>query len=371
MTSFDPALVKRARDWMATAALPLWTERGLDPDGGFIENLSFEAKPQPGAKRVMVQARQIYSYRIAHELKLLPGDRARKIAVGGARFMARAYSLPTGAVVHSVSSAGRHENTMSDLYGQAFALFGLANAYALEKDTAFVERAKSLVRYLKAERSVPAGGYTEVKTGKPTYESNPHMHLFEAVLAWAEVHDDPLWKTLSNEVLDLCLNRFIDRDTGLLAEFFDSEWKPLRSAAGTFVWEPGHQYEWSWLMGRAERILKRDVGETRRKLFTHSENHGIWRERGIAYDEMWSDFTPKLRSSRFWPQCERIKAAVSLRETRAADEAVTALFRYLDTPVPGLWFDRWMEDGSFPRDVPAKSSSLYHIIGALAEYVRG
>ena len=46
-----------------------------------------------------------------------------------------------------------------------------------------------------------------------------------------------------------------------------------------------------------------------------------------------------------------------------------ALFRYFDLPVRGLWFDTWEENGNF-REQPVKSSSLYHIIGAISEYQR-
>ncbi|MGK4422566.1 AGE family epimerase/isomerase, partial [Klebsiella pneumoniae] len=69
------------------------------------------------------------------------------------------------------------------------------------------------------------------------------------------------------------------------------------------------------------------------------------RRANALIDQVWSDFRPKLRTARFWPQCERIKAAVRLGRSGDAHEGVTALFRYFAPSPRGLWFDTWEEDG--------------------------
>ena len=45
----------------------------------------------------------------------------------------------------------------------------------------------------------------------------------------------------------LCLDRFIDRDTAALREFFASDWTPMPGTPGE-VLEPGHHYEWAFLL---------------------------------------------------------------------------------------------------------------------------
>jgi len=50
------------------------------------------------------------------------------------------------------------------------------------------------------------------------------MHLFEAALAWIEVDTDPVWRELAEKVFTLCRDKFVDKETGLLAEQFDSDW---------------------------------------------------------------------------------------------------------------------------------------------------
>jgi mannose-6-phosphate isomerase len=46
--------------------------------------------------------------------------------------------------------------------------------------------------------------------------------------------------------------------------------------------------------------------------------------------------------------------------------AADGLLRYLDCPVPGLWYDRIDADGKIV-DEPAPASSFYHLVAAIAE----
>jgi mannose-6-phosphate isomerase len=44
--------------------------------------------------------------------------------------------------------------------------------------------------------------------------------------------------------------------------------------------------------------------------------------------------------------------------------ATKALWRYLETPVAGLWRDRMRQDGSFDEE-PSPASTFYHLICAI------
>ncbi|MCC7268557.1 MAG: N-acylglucosamine 2-epimerase, partial [Caulobacteraceae bacterium] len=46
-----------ARQWLFDEALPLWAERGLDPAGGFHDQLDDTGQPVAAPKRARVQAR--------------------------------------------------------------------------------------------------------------------------------------------------------------------------------------------------------------------------------------------------------------------------------------------------------------------------
>lgn len=366
------------KTWMLEHALPLWARAGLDDSdrGGFYESLNFSGEPEGLPRRALVQARQIFSFRTALELKAIDAAMATKAIHSGLQYLMQKYSLPSNAFSHSVTMEGKPVNAIPELYTQAFALFGMANAYAVQPHPATKARAKALLQYLNSERKLADGGFAELINDQIAYEANPHMHLFEAAIYWMEVDPDPEWRTLADSILELCLSRFIDPTTGFLAEHFDEKWQPLK-VEGRFVFEPGHQYEWAWLMGRYEKITKRDLLSARTKLFDLSEQFGILASRKAVIDEAWSDGLPKLKTSRFWPQCERIKAAMQLardpritnsaKYTLAAYQSVETLMKFFDTPRMGLWYDTWTDSGEFKAS-SAKASSLYHIIGAYAEF---
>lgn len=345
--------------------------------GGFYEGISFAGEPLDIPRRAMVQARQIYSLRTAEKLGLShPASLPRLVQRGTANLLTR-YSLPSGAFLHSLDREGRPVETQSELYTQAFVLFGLAHAYSLDQDARILDRARALLRYLQTERRAAGGGYSEWSKQGTVYASNPHMHLFEAALAWMAVDKGREWRALADELLELCRTKFIQAPSGILAEHFREGWR-VKQEAGRFVFEPGHHFEWAWLMMMYEDLTGIALGPVYRRLIEIGETRGIAPGGSVVCDEVWSDFAPKKKTSRYWPQCERIKAAVQLaargsadekaRFARVADTTLATLFLYLDAPVAGFCYDHMLENGQFADD-PPKASFLYHVVNALDEYI--
>ena len=369
------ALIEKSMNWLSESVFPLWLDKGFDSTSGvFIESLNSNFQPTTASRRAMVQARQIYSCTEALKMKILSPDVVIPLIEKATSNLIRVYSLPSGAFLHTIDSQGNPDNLQSELYTQAFVLFGLARSYALLKNEFYKKRALELVNYLNSERKAANGGYTEIKNGQILFQSNPHMHLFEAVIEWARIDNEPVWKNLCENIFNLCEKHFIDSKTGFLAEHFDEEWKPLLQN-NRFIFEPGHQYEWAWLFIQFEKTCATPVGALPEQLFKNGELYGIKKSEGLAFDEIWSDHQIKKASSKFWPQSERVKAAleIGLRSTDrkkyalVADEAMQALWVFLDNAPKGLWLESKLEDGSFTKQ-DAKASSLYHIINAMSEY---
>jgi mannose-6-phosphate isomerase len=191
------------------------------------------------------------------------------------------------------------------------------------------------------------------------------MHLLEAALAWAAVDSDPVWTELADEVVKLCLTHFIDAKSGAVREFFVSDWSPVLGMAGRIA-EPGHQYEWGYLLNRWAAATHRPQPLAIERMVIFADKYGLDSARGVAMNTISTNGSPQDRGIRLWPQAERIRAYSVVRSSRRRlPEAVGGLVRHLETVRRGLWIERFDTDGR-PLSAPSPATSLYHIVGAVS-----
>jgi mannose-6-phosphate isomerase len=119
-----------------------------------------------------------------------------------------------------------------------------------EDDPVAEDLARRIAIALNSAYSHPMGGYFDEVTSTEQC-SNPHMHLFEAFLAWAQLKrpGHEFWMERAYDLSVLALNKLILSESGCIPEFFDTTWKPVHKD-GLFIIEPGHQFEWSRLLAR-------------------------------------------------------------------------------------------------------------------------
>ncbi len=354
--------------WMRQSALPTWCTLGQNAEGGFEEMLAQDGRRLQTSRRAVVQARQLQVYAEAGRLGWSGPWRA---AITSGQDWTRQHLMKAdGRVRTRLSSSGAPEDDTTTVYDQAFHLFALAGI-SIAVPNGDVEAQADRLRDLLTAGMETAGGVVEA--GAHPYQANVHMHLLEAVLAWEDASDDRAWAKLADGIVALARGRFIDPSTGMLREFFSSDWSPAEGPDGSLV-EPGHQFEWAWLLARHARARADTEGlDVAWRLF-QAGLKGVDQARGVVIDAMDLDGSIRSARARLWPQTEWLKAALILASssddgrrdlclTQAA-RAQRALWRYL-TPV-GLWRDKMLENGDF-IDEPAPASSLYHIMAAFGQ----
>jgi mannose-6-phosphate isomerase len=374
----EPAVhesLARLKRWAAEKAYPLWWSKGADQEnGGFYEKLALDGSPLVLPKRARVQPRQIYSFSQAAKLGW-QGDALAAVR-HGVEFYIGNYRRPDGLFRTLVAPDGKALDESTAFYDQAFALFGLHSAYlALGKDPVYRDYARTLIAEWSRTHKHPVIGFEEAVPRVVPLCSNPHMHLFESCLAWLEEDPEGPWRDLATEIARLATTHFIDGKSGALREFFDGNWQPMPGQQGRIV-EPGHQFEWSWLLMRWSQVSGDDAAlKAGLRLVEIGETFGT-DDRGVAFNGLLDDFTPHDKKARLWPQTERLKAHCLAAELTGdakhwelAVAAASGLEKYFATPVPGLWRDIMNPDGSFIEE-PAPASSFYHIICSIAEFDR-
>ncbi len=375
-----PDSAVRLTDWLHRRTIPYWLRHGVDRnDGGFHEKLGPDRQPvSDTGKRVMVQARQLY---VAADHTLLTGSKdAHDAADGALRFMRDHCRHPDGGWRFRVARDGGPQDDTRDLYAHAFVLFALAWHHRLDPNGGAAQDAVATLAFLDEHMTHPGGGYHEAldAAGQPANgmrRQNPHMHLFEAFLEWITISDDPVWRARADAMAALFEERFyVD---GTLREFFADDLRPLDGDEGRLV-EPGHHYEWSWLLRRYGLL----IGESRHtvaanQLYRFAERYGIDPATGGVIDSVDCAGGIVQDSRRLWPQTEAIKAHAVSPTLRATDAAarlaaqVDSLFaHHLDGMPDGAWREHLdAGDALLVADLPA--SSLYHLAMTASELRRG
>ena len=355
--------------WLCQEALPLWSDAGWDGTShSFVERLDMFGRPIVEApRRVMVQARQICGYALAQHQGWI-ADAARLVGEGAASMVRRYYEADgQPGWVFSLASDGHVVDARRDLYAHAFVILALAKAAEVTCDQKYVYLAEETLSFIDAYMRTPkAGGYAESwPVSTQPRRQNPHMHLLEALLALWKVAPSERLIERASELVELLKTRWMHGP--VLVEFFDDSWAVR--GPGDLFFEPGHHFEWSWLLEDFGTIVSGEL-QTVKRLLEMAVAHGIGPDCRI-YDEVWANGAVSKASTRVWPYAEAAKAFTSplsgeLNRWKPDDFLHAMEKTFLDPARAGLWIEHLSaQDVPIVSFVPA--STLYHIAGAVAK----
>jgi len=213
------------------------------------------------------------------------------------------------------------------------------------------------------------------------------MHLLEALLAMHGATADTGFLDRARVIVDLFRHRFLDPGTGTLGEFFEADWSTAPGTAGQIV-EPGHHFEWVWLLRRYAEASGEDMRAEADALFafamSHGRDHAPGPAQGLAFDSVLrrgedarlGHGTSLDDNKRLWVQTEAIKAQLARLEGGPDPDAAAHLELLLErlfglylAVAPGNWQDHLDAAGQgFAETAPA--SSFYHLFLCLTEVLR-
>ncbi|MEM7662279.1 MAG: AGE family epimerase/isomerase [Pseudomonadota bacterium] len=359
------ALQRRAREaksWLFDASYPLWSREGV-AGTAFAEALDMtHAQLTSDTSRVRVQARQTYVFAKAGARGWDKSD-ARELTEFGLDVLRKQCRRPDGLFGRRLDSdGGGLTDDTADLYDTAFALLAFATSAANGTEMPILT---ALPETIKSELTHSEGGFRETIPDTEFRLQNPHMHMFEALLELSNVTRLQEHHEMADALQSLCLQHFIDKSTGTLGERFASNWQVPQGDAGNVV-EPGHHFEWAWLLNQHAQQSGGTCPDEARRLYEFGIS--TLDADGRAIQEVARNGTPHDASRRTWPQTEALKAHLAMwgsGDERAGERAVDSFDILMDeylTPEGG-WIDHYSGDGQvLSENMPA--STLYHIVCA-------
>jgi mannose/cellobiose epimerase-like protein (N-acyl-D-glucosamine 2-epimerase family) len=358
--------------WMREKALPFWALNGVDyQNGGFVEELNQDGSPSKVPfKRVRVQGRQLYSFSNAAILGW--NKDAAAIADHGYEFLKKACRAQDGHWVRKLGRDGSILDSQIDLYDTAFVVLGLATYYRLTQKSEALNLIGSTLDMVRAQLgTLSRKGYRQSPGDTETLRQNPHMHWFECMLFCFEVAKDDCFLDEAKRIYSLAEEYFFDAKTGALREVFDAQWKPLYED-GKILVEPGHHYEWVWLLSQAGKVM--DVNpQIIPRILAFAERAGVNSTTGLVYDQVSDKGVVTQPTHRLWAQTEALKAWLVRTDVNESDRELgiqkiesNLLRRYFGRGPVGSWCDRLDADGRI-HDGPVPASSMYHILLCVTE----
>lgn len=273
----------------------------------------------------------------------------------------------------SVDESGFPADPRKDLYTHAFVILAASVAFRTFCESWILEIARKAVEvtyrlFSLADRSWLASSLDI--SGVPVDRrliQNPHMHLFEALMAFALVSRRPEDYDRVGRLVAI-FPRLLHPRVQMIAEFFTQDGQPEDGDKALI--EPGHQFEWAWLLYSYALYFCHNSAESR-TWYTHASDllrfgleYGVDREYGGVFNVIDASGRIIDDRKRIWPVTEALKATSVLLPGKVPVFLDLLQAHYLR---PG---GRWIETcDKFlrPVDWELKATTGYHLATAWQE----
>lgn len=328
--------------------LSFWMKQTKDEmNGGFVGEIDNQLNIAPNAEKSLVlNARILWSFASAYRLYgkteyLAMAERAYVYLMD--HFLDKEY----GGLYWMVNAEGRPSQEKKQIYGQAFAIYALAEFYHATGRPEVLDEAIQIFRLVeKYGYDSTYKGYVEAlsrewqitdnlslssKDMNEKKSMNTHLHVLEGYTGLYRVwKSEELASTLA-ELIETMLDHIIDNEGKHFHLFLDEAWK-VKSDIISY----GHDIEGSWLLVEAAETLGEEKLLQRVRTVAISMAEAVLAE-GIDMDGgIWNEAGPSGLLSKdkdWWPQAEAVVGfynAYQLTGDSKFNEAAQASWAFID-----------------------------------------
>jgi mannobiose 2-epimerase len=261
-------LKKEVTEDLTRNILPYWSAKMVDNvNGGFYGRIDGNDKVYPEAEKGgILNARILWTYSSAYRVL---GDTSYLRLAKRAKdyILAHFFDSKYGGAYLSLKADGAPSNTRKQVYTNAFFIYALAEYNRATGDKqALAEARKIFELFEKYAADKEYGGYYEVfsqdwqrvrermigeSSDKDEKTMNTSLHVMEAYANLYRVSGDKLVGDRLRNLVEIFLDKIIDKKTSHLICFLDRSWNSTST-----VDSYGHDIESSWLLDEAAGLLK-------------------------------------------------------------------------------------------------------------------
>lgn len=325
-------------DSVLTDQYQLWYPRSVDGEyGGFLSRFTYDWQPEgPQDKFIVTQARHVWaSSKIAHTDE--NHSEMEKYGEHGYQYLKDIMWDQEHGGFYDMVSREREVITEEDgiirkqLYGNAFAIYGLASYYELSGNEEALHLAQETFRWLeKGAYDTKHGGYFNDlnREGQPIDSAYPKdynssIHMLEALAELHQVWPDSLVRERLHEMFRIVRDTIVT-DKGYMNLYFAEDWSPIvyQDSSREVQKENldvdhitfGHDIETAFLLLEAAHSLEFSADSTlplAKKMVDHTIDYGWDEEAGGIYDYGYyfqgdDSLTVIQTSKEWWSQAEAL-----------------------------------------------------------------
>ncbi len=313
--------------------LPFWYPQTIDSAGGYLLNHDGAGKALGrGPRAVVTQARMVWFFarmaRFGHEPKAM-----LEAAAHGVRFLRETlWDARHGGFYWEVDAEGKPTKSNKHLYGQAFALYALAEYGQAARKKELLEFALKVFQLLEQRAHDPAhGGYVEYflpdwstpPVNEPIYLGgggpglklmNTHLHLMEALTTLHSASRNAAVRERLLELIGIETSAVVRKGVAACTDKYERDWTPrLEGNFATVSY--GHDLENIWLVAEACRSAGVPVSpyaDLFRESFAYCRQYGFDEEKGgfLYTGPLGKPAVDQTKS--WWVQAEALVSALEM-----------------------------------------------------------
>jgi mannobiose 2-epimerase len=286
-----------------------------EQQGGFIGRIDAADNPHPDApKGLVLNCRILWTFSATWRqtgILILRPLAARAYEYINTYFVDR----ECGGFFWSLHPSGQPLNTRKQIYGHAFALYGISEYYRATGDPAALDQAISIYQLIeKYGGDERQQGYFEAfgrdwspledlrlseKDVNEQKTTNTNLHVLEAYTNLYHAWPDAVLRRRICLLLEVFTRHVVDPSTGHLRLFFTADWQP-RSTLISY----GHDIEAAWLLYAASLAIEDGKIHQTRTLaigLADAAAEGLDTDGGLWYEK---EGDRLVREKHWWPQAE-------------------------------------------------------------------
>ena len=350
--------------------------------GGFYGYVANDRTLRKEAPKALIQhSRMLWTF--AHARRIVGDPQYPPISSHARKaLMDWFWDAEHGGFFWMVDYRGQPLQTDKLTYGQAFAIYALAEEHLASGNAQCLERAIDLYRLLEAHcRDPEYGGYWEAchrdwtpapgqrvdETSLPFVKGmNSHLHLLEAYTGLLRAWNDGDLRASLQALVHIMLSRILNPVTHQFSLFFDREWRALSDRVSY-----GHDIEGSWLLVEAaevlgDAVLLAQVREAALQMAYATLERGVDADGGLFSEGDPSGVTERTKV--WWPQAEAMVGFLNAYQLNGDPrflDASLASWRFIQEHIVdrehGEWF--WAVDEAgrpLDREKAGPWKAAYH-----------